>query len=175
MSDHSRKLPALKDVLSANLRVTGNDIPVGTYGGILFGFSDPFMIKVSEQFRKEDGPTERAVFEARFGVYVKGKAEEVDYLIPVPDGGAANRRSNLYKMLRALGAGNNKLLTDEGFAESVNMQSFIGCVGVVAVKKNAKDFPQVESVGPKMDGVKYPTLEECKGLDAPASSESIPF
>lgn len=175
MSDVKKAAPSLKDVMNAPLRVTGNDIPAGSYGGVLFGFSEPFMIPVSEQFRKEGGPKERAVFEARFGVYVKGKAEEVDYLIPVPDGGAANRRSNLYKMLRALGTGNNKLLTDEGFAEGVNMQAFIGCTGVVAVKHNAKDFPQIESVAPKMDGVKYPTLEECKGLDAPASSEAIPF
>lgn len=165
--------PSLKDVMNAPLRVTGNDVPAGSYGGILFGFSEPFMLAVSEKFRKEGGPTHRAVFEARFGVNVKDKMEEVDYLIPVPDGGAANRRSNLYKMLRALGTGDDKLLSGDGFAQNVNMQSFIGKTGTVVVKKNEKDFPQVESVAPPMAGVKFPTLEECKGLTS--GSDGIPF
>jgi hypothetical protein len=44
---------------------------------------------------------------------------------------------------------------------------------VLSVKLNSRDFPNVESISPWLEGAKCPTLEQCKDLTA--GSESIPF
>jgi hypothetical protein len=165
--------PRLKDLMGAKLKVTGADLPAGSYPAILYGFGEPEMMAVSERFQKPGRPKERAVFEAHFGVYdKKGAIQNLNYLLPVPNDGAANRKSNLFKMLRSLGAGDGKLWNGDGFAEGVSLESFLGKEGVLNVKMNEKEFAQVDAVAPRMDGVKYPTLEECKALE---SSEDVPF
>lgn len=165
----------LDDVLNQPLKTTGSDVPEGSYPGTLYKFGEPFEVDNTRgKFYKEGQPSKRVVFEACFGIYDKvGKLESIEYLIPVPDGGAANKKSNLYKMLKGLATG-TALMTAEGeFAPGTSLKSFIGATGVVAVKKNDQDFANVSGVGPKMDGAKYPTLEECKALQG--SSEAIPF
>lgn len=159
------KAPSLKDVLGKDLRATGQDIPEGNYAGVLFAFGDPFMLDVSEKFRKAGKPTERAVMELHFGVRVKEGMAAVNYLVPVPEGGATNKKSNLYKALRALKGADPKFFDKEGnFVPGVTLEKFIGANGSVQVKKNAKDFPQVETLSSAMDGVVYPTMKECDTL-----------
>ncbi len=156
--------PSLADIENQELRATGQDIPDGSYGATLFGFTEPFWMPVSEQFRKPGQPEKRLCFDARFGFYDKaGQLTELTYLMPVPDGGAANRKSNLYKVLKALSAGNVELINAEGnIPKGVKLASFVGRSGVLSVIKNKKDWPQISSVSPRMDGIKYPTVEECK-------------
>lgn len=172
-----KQAPALKDILGSSLKATGNDIPEGNYPGVLFAFGEPFMLKQSDKFKKEGQPDERAVMELFFGVAVKGKTESVALLVGIPEGGAANKRSNLYKALKAMKGSDSKFFDGEGnFAKDVNLEKFLGATASVQVKKNSKDFPQVEAISSPMDGVQYPTLDACKGLvEALKASESIPF
>ncbi len=173
----SESAPSLRTIMEAPLKATGADIPAASYGATLLGYGDPFMIAVAEKFKKPGQPEKRAVFEANFAIFVKDQITEISYLIPVPDGGATNRKSNLFKMLRALGGSDPKLFNAEGevFASpNVKLVDFVGKTCVLSVKKSDKDFPQVESVGKPMDGVKYPSLEDArKALSI--SSEGIPF
>lgn len=173
-----KKAPSLEDVLGKDLQATGQDIPEGTYAGVLFHFGEPFMLAVAEQFRKKGRPDERAVFEMWFGVMVKGKLCSVSYLVPVPEGGATNKRSNLFKALKALKGGDPKFFDKEGeFVKGVKLSSFLGAAAGVQVKHNAKEFPQVEALTGPMDGTKYPKLEDCKALEEAlkAQSDDIPF
>ncbi len=166
----------LADVLGAQLKVSGSDISAGSYGGILCGFGEPFKIDNTKgKFYKPGQPVTRDVFDANFGLYDKeGNVAVISMLIPVPDGGAANRRSNLYKTLKALGTGDDSLILKDGnFASGASMGKFIGRPCSLAIKINSSDWPEVESVTPAMNGVKTPTLEECK--KAMAESEGIPF
>lgn len=171
------KAPNLKDVLGKDLLATGQDVPEGSYPGVLFAFGEPFMLKVAEQFRKPGKPDERAVMELHFGIRVKEAMCSVAYLVPVPEGGATNKRSNLYKALKALKGQDPKYFDKEGnFAKGVTLERFLGSTSTVQVKKNSKDFPQVEALSSPMDGVKYPSLDDTKALvEALKASEDIPF
>lgn len=171
------KAPSLKDVLGKDLLATGQDIPEGSYPGVLFAFGEPFMLKVAEQFRKAGKSDERAVMELHFGVRVKEAMASVAYLVPVPEGGATNKRSNLYKALKALKGSDAKFFDKEGnFAKGITLEKFLGATATVQVKKNAKDFPQVEALSSPMDGVKYPSLEDTTSLaEALKASEDPPF
>ena len=157
-------------LMDADLEVTGADIPEGAYPATLMGFSDAFKIPTSEKFRKPGQPEKRTVFEARFAVYDKqGSVQEVDYLLPIPEGGAANRKSNLYKMLRTL---DPKRFTKEGaFTKGSNLKAFLGSNCVLNVKLNDKEWPQVDSIGSKIDELKYPTEKEYKPLLEKAGSD----
>ena len=161
----------LADIMNAPLKQTGLDIPEGSYPGTLFGFGEPTMIPVAEQFRKPGGLTATLKFEMRFGLRVKDSVQEVAYLVPVPEGGSVNRRSNLFKALRGM---RPDCFNHEGsFNPNVTLATFIGSAATVQVKKNKKDFPQVEAVAAPMQGVVCPTIEECAVLAA--SSDGIPF
>jgi hypothetical protein len=174
---NENKAPSLKDVLGKELNATGFDIPEGSYQGCLFAFGEPFMLKVAAQFQKPGQPDERAVMELWFGVKVKDQMQPVAQLVGVPEGGAANKKSNLYKALKALKGMDPKFFDKEGnFAKGVNLEKFLGAAATVQVKKNAKDFPQVDTIVAPMDGVAYPKLEDCKGLhDQLVQSDNIPF
>jgi len=164
----------LDDILDAEVKVTGADIPEGSYPATLFGFGEPFKLAVSDKFKKKDGPTHRVVFELRFGLFDKtGTLQELQHMVPIPEGGEVNRKSNLYKSMKALAGGDAKYIDENGnFTKGTKLTSFLGRNVVLGVKKNSKDWPQVETVASKMDGVKYPTLEECATLKA---SDNIPF
>lgn len=165
----------LDDIVGAEVKVTGADIPEGSYPATLFAFGQPFKVPVSDEFKKKDGPTHRIVFELRFGLFDKsGTIQELQYMVPVPEAGEVNRKSNLYKAMKSLAAGDTKYIDDQGnFTKGTKLTSFVGRNVVLGVKKNKKEWPQIESVAPKMDGAKYPSLEECKKLLT--SSEDIPF
>lgn len=167
----------LESLMDAPLVVTGSDIPEGSYGGTLFEFSEPFEMDNSKsKFRKPGDPDKVLKFEASFGIYDKsGQIQRLDTLLNWPDGGAANRRSTLYKMLSKLAVGTKLIKEDGAFAQGTTLKSFIGMGAVLSVKKNAKDFPQVESFAAMMEGVKRPDLEACKGLDKVEGDSTIPF
>lgn len=169
--------PKLDDVLGKELHRTGSDIPEGSYPGTLYGFGEPFMLAVSPQFRKPGQPDERPVMELKFGIFTKDGLQAVQRLVPVPENGAANRRSNLYKDLKSMRGADPAVFDNQGnFVKGVNLQTFIGSNATIQVKKNAKDFPTVEQVASPMQGVKFPTLEECEKLkELEAASEDIPF
>lgn len=171
--------PTLDVVLSAPLKTTGSDIPEGSYPGVLYVFGEPFMIEGSAAFAKPGISNVKAVFDVGFAVRTKdGSVQSIDYLLPViSQNGGAHRRSKLYKMLRALRGSDSKFFKQDGsgdFADGITLQSFIDSQGVVQVKKNKKDFPMVEIVASPIDGLKYPTKEECDKLIA-RESEDIPF
>lgn len=174
----NEQAPKLEDILNLPLKRTGVDVPEGSYPGTLFGFGVPFMLKQAAEYVKSGQPSERPVFEAKFAVRAKdGTVQQLDYLLPVSTNGGINRRSNLYKMLRALkGTDSNYFKQDSSgdFAEGIKLSSFIGCYGVVQVKKNKKDFPQIETIASPIEGLRYPTMEEWKKLEIDAS-EDIPF
>jgi hypothetical protein len=164
----------LEDVLNQPLKTTGSDIPEGSYPATLYKFGEPFEVDNTKgKFYREGQPKTRVVFEACFGIFDKsGKLESLDYLIPVPDGGAANKKSNLYKMLKGLATGTALMSSEGEFAAGTTLKSFVGTNGVVSVKKNDQDFANVSGVAPKMEGAKYPTIEECATLKG---SDNIPF
>jgi hypothetical protein len=168
----------LDQLMEAQLTVTGADIPEGSYGATLFEFSEPFeMDNTKGKFFKQGDPAKKVVFEASFGIYDKaGQLQRLDHLLPWPDGGAANRRSNLYKMLGKLAAGTALMKEDGSFASGTTLKSFIGRAVVVSVKKNAKEFPVIEGFAAMMDGVKKPDLEACKTLERVLEGDgTIPF
>lgn len=168
--------PKLEDVLGKELTRTGSDIPEGSYPGTLYGIGEPFMLASAPQFVKPGQPAERPVMELKYGIVTKDGLQAVQFLVPVPEGGAANRRSNLYKALKAMKGADEKFFQKDGnFAKGVNLKMFLGANATVQVKKNAKDFPAVETIASPMDGVKFPTLEECKPLVDAEQSEGIPF
>jgi len=167
----------LDDILGAEIKLTGADLPPGSYPATLFGFGAPFRMKVTEQFKKEGGPEYKDNFDLRFGVVDKqGNLVEQTYMVGVPDGGEVNRKSNLFKALLALSNGDPKVINEKGeVAKGLKLKSLIGRNCVLNIEKNKKDFPQVASVAQKLaaEGVKYPSLEECKKLLT--SSEGVPF
>lgn len=165
MSETKTVAPALKDVLGKGLKATGQDVPDGNYAGVLFAFGEPFMLAVGEKFKKANGPAERAVMEFHFGVRTKEGLATVNYLVPVPDAGATNKKSNMYKALKALKGTDAKFFDKDGnFKEGVTLESFLGATASVQVKHNTKDFAQVETLSGAMDGVVYPSLDDCKAL-----------
>lgn len=166
----------LDDLLGGDLKLTGADLPDGSYPAILFGFSEPFEMKQSEKFKKEGQPAYRTLFDLRFGLRDKqGTIVELTYMVGIPDGGEVNRKSNLYKAIVALAAGDAKIVDPKtgNLQPGIKLPLFVGRPCVLGVKKNAKEFPQIDTVAGPMDGAKYPTLEECKSLLT--SSEGIPF
>lgn len=175
MTTETDKIPSLDDITSAPLKTTGNEIPTGSYGSTLFGFGAPFRVKTAEKFRKPGQPETRVVFDARFGTFDKdGQLVELTYLLPVPDGGAANRKSNVYKMLKALAGSDTKLIAENGnLVEGVTLKSFYGKTGVLAVEQNTEGWPQVKGVTARMEGIKYPTVEECQANLK--GSDGVPF
>lgn len=175
-TNEAAKTPSKLDTLmDAPLQATGNEISEGSHGGTLFKFGEPFELdNTKSQFYKSGDPEKRLVFEAYFGLYdTNGILTSLELLLPFPEGGATNRKSKVYKTLKSLAVG-TKLIDDKGtFAKGTTLKSFFGLPGVLAVKKNAKEFPVIESVAPKMDGVKYPSLKECESITI--QSDKIPF
>ena len=165
----------LDELMNAPLKATGGDVPAGSYGGILYAFGEPVeMDATKSQFYKQGQPAKKLMFEVSFGIFDKsGGVTSVEYFIPFPDGGAANRKSNLYKMLKALASGTALMNAEGNFTAGTTLKSFIGLRGVLSVKLNAKEFPNIESVAPWLDGAKCPTLEQCKDLTA--DSGELPF
>lgn len=175
MSENTKRLDAdvdLDALMDAPLEATGSDVPDGSYPATLFGYTKPFKLEVAPQFRKPGGPTHKTVFEMRFGLLdQKGQLVELDKLVNVPDGGGANRKSNLYKALRSLAP--EKFDEEGSFKKGVNLKSFIGQQCVLGVKKNKQDWPAVETINPRMAGAKYPTVDECR--EKLTGSQDIPF
>lgn len=168
----------LEALMTTQLAVTGADIPEGSYPGTLFEFSEPWeMDNKQSKFYRPGQPEKKVVFEASFAIFDKaGAIQRLEYLLPWPDGGAANRRSNLYKMLGKLANGTKLIREDGAFAQGTTLASFLGLTGILQVKKNAKDFPNIESLAARIDGLKYPSLEDCKGLDKiDNAGDVIPF
>lgn len=165
----------LDAMMDAPLQASGNEIQAGSYPGILYKFGAPFdMDQTKSKFYRPGQPEKRKMFHAQFCVYDKnGVPAQLDYMIAFPTEGLANRRSNLFKMLKALSAKSDLVGKDGGFKKGTSLKSFIGLKAVLTVEMNEKDFPNVKNVGPEMDGVKYPTLKEAKEL--PAGSDNIPF
>lgn len=163
----------LDALVGAELQATGAEIPDGSYGAVLFAFGKPFRLKQSEKFRKEGQPEFRDCFDLRFGLYDKdGNLAELTYLSGIPDGGKVNRRSNLFKALRAVG-GETMIDKEGNFAKGVKLSSFLGKPCVLGVKKNKDEWPNIDSIAPPMAGVKVPSLDECKALLT--SSQNVPF
>lgn len=169
-------MATLKDILNAPLRATGVEIPEGSYPGVLLGFSDARRVPIAEKFRKANGPSDRLCFDANYVIRIKdGSCQLVSYLLPVPEGGATNKKSNLYKMLRALAAGRPGLMTDDGFASGVTLESFLGASATVSIARKG-DWSNIEGISSPLDGAKYPTDEELKVLKSSAAdSGDIPF
>ena len=162
----------LDDLLDRPLEATGSDVPDGSYPATLFAYSRPFKLAMAPQFVKPGGPTHKTVFELRFGLYdQKGVLVELDKLVNVPEGGGANRKSNLYKALRSLAP--DKFDDEGAFKKGTTLKSFLGLQCVLGVKKNKQDWPAVETINPRMAGAKYPAIEECQAKLT--ESEGIPF
>lgn len=146
----------LADVLNQEQQATGAEITDGSYPGTLFGFGEPF--KLNSNFGAP-----RTVFEARFGILDKhGNLAEVNFLLPVPEGGKIHRRSKLFGLIKSIG--DASLIEGEDLAKGFKLSALLGRSGVLDIKNNEKKFPEVKGVGGKMAGAKYPTLEECKEL-----------
>lgn len=160
----------LADLLEGEVKATGADIPEGSYGCILFAFGEPFTLK-NEKFRKPGEPETRTLFDLRFAILDKqGGVAELTKMTGVPDGGI-NRKSNLYKYLKAL---RPEKFTKEGdIIKGTKLKDFIGSIGVLGVGKNKDEWPEITSISGPADGVKCPTMEQCKELLS--SSQGIPF
>ena len=173
MENEATKTPVtLESVLNAPLSRSGTDVPEGNYPGALAAFGEPFELE--DKFPKPGRPVMKMVFEARFAVMTKEGVQVVDYLIGVPDGGAANRRSALYKMLKSLRGTDPKFFASDGtFAKGVTLAAFVGSPCTVQVKMNTKEFPTVEAVTGPVDGAKVPNVKDIAA--ALAASEKVPF
>lgn len=165
----------LDELMNAPLKATGGDVPPGSYGGVLFGFSEPIeMDATKSKFYKQGQPAVKLMFEASFGILDKtGGATFVELFMPFPDGGAANRKSTLYKTLKALATGTSLMDADGNFSKGTTLKSFVGLKAVLTVKNNDREFPNVESVAPPIEGARYPTMEQLKAI--PMESDNIPF
>lgn len=173
MSETTKEpVPSLEDVVSKTQKVTGTEVPEGTYPGTLYGYSEPFWLKTSEKFLKPGQPEKRLMIRAEFGLRLKGgNVESAGMMFQVPQG-EIHRKSNSYKFVKALASGDAELMNDKGdVAASFTLKKLIGKSAMIAVKNNDKGFPQVEGLLPPIDGANYPKLEECKDL----GSEGIPF
>lgn len=159
-------------LLGSELKLTGADLPAGSYPGVLFAFSKPFLMPVGEKFKKPGQPEKRPVFDLRFGIFDKaGALVEVTLLAGIPDGGEVNRRSNLYKALKALAP---DAFDNEGKMKPGNkLTSFLGKTCVVNIVLNKKEFPQVDGLAPPLAGAKYPDPEACK--KELTGSQDVPF
>jgi hypothetical protein len=174
------KQSALEALMDAELKVTGADIPDGSYAAMLFEFSEPWSMDATKsKFYKDGDDKLKTVFHASFGLIDKaGILQRLDYMMPWPDGGGANRRSNFYKVLKNISVGKNLIKEDGNFAKGTKLSSFVGLTCMLGVKKNAKEFPQVDSVIAPVEGLKYPTLAACKDLpknEMSHGSDDVPF
>ena len=160
------------DFLNLPLTRTAWDIAEGNYAGVLAAFGKPFELK--DNFAKEGDPDKKVVFEAVFVILTKDGAQTVDYLLPLPQGGMANRKSNVYKMLKSLRGADPKFFQPDGnFSKDVTLTGFIGSPAMVQVKKNAKDFPAVEAVASPVEGVKLPAAKDISAaLNARSASSN---
>lgn len=182
MADTASK-KTLAGVLDAPLQAAGSEIPPGSYGATLYGFSEPWEMDTSKsKFRKANDPPTKTVFEAEFGVFDKnGVVSRLEYLLPFPDGGVTNRRSNVFKLLKCLASGTDLINEKSGaFKQGTTLKNFFGMSCILTVEKNDQDFPNVKGAAPMLDGVKKPTLEECQTIvvpvDAPrATGGDVPF
>lgn len=168
----------LEAAMDQEIQVTGAEIPPGSYPAILVGFSEPWeMDNTKSKFRKEGDADTKTVFELEFALYDKeGVPALLESLCAFPDDGLANRRSTLYKTLKALATGSTLINEASGaFAKGTKLSSFVGKRCVLVVKKNDKDWPSVENIAPGMDGLKYPTMEEAKAIPRAEKSGDVPF
>lgn len=172
MSEAKEPVPSLEDVVNKTQKVTGTEVPEGTYPGTLYGYSEPFWLNQSEKFKKPGQPDKKLMVRAEFGVRLKdGKVETSGMMFQVPNG-EIHRKSNSYKFVKALALGDAELMNEKGdVSASFTLKKLIGKQAMVSVKNNEKGFPQVDGLLAPVDGAKYPTLEECKALE----SEGIPF
>lgn len=159
----------LADLKGKPLESSGKDIPPGTYAALLVGYGEPFELKSAEQY----GGDWRTMFDIRFAIVLEdGTFEGIRHMVGVPDGGKVNIKSNLFKVLKAVGS---EFITDEGkLKEGVTLDSFIGKTAMLGVGKNKKDFPKVESVSAPMKGAKFPKMSDVKDLKF-EESENVPF
>lgn len=175
MSEHE-PTPKLADIINAKQKVTGNDVPEGTYPGTLYGYSDPFWLTTAERFRKPGQPEKRLMIRAEFGITLqKGGLESVGMMFPVPQG-ELHRKSNAYKFVKALASSDPEIMNANGdVSDSFTLARLIGKTAMLAVKNNEKGFPQVDGLLPPLDGGKYPSLEDCKPLAESGDSGKVPF
>lgn len=171
MSRDRAEAAKLEDVLGAPLEAKrgASDLAPGSYPATLMAFGKPFWMPIADKFQREGGPDKRQVFDAYFAVRTmdggKPGAALLSYLVPVPTGGATNRKSKLYAVLKACRGGDQNFFDQEGnFKPGVTLKSFLQSPCTVAVEKNAKDFSQIASVTPAMMGVATPSAQECETL-----------
>lgn len=176
-NENNENPPSLDDFLNTPLKKTGVDLPSGSYPATFFAWGKPWMIE-NVKFRKEGQPSKKPVIEARFAVRAPdGSVQLVEYLMSYvrPDG--ANRLTTMYKMLRSMKGGDSKYYKQDNsgdFADGINPRSFLGANAVIQISKNKDGFPKIDSVNSPIDGLKYPTQQECKSLETEVS-EGVPF
>lgn len=163
---------AQKIDMNAPLQTVGTDIPEGSYPGTFLGFGEAKLLPSTFK----PGTTEIRM-PAETAIRLKdGSVEVVDGLISPPDGGKVNRKSNLGKLLKVLANGDAKLWDKErdALASGATLGMFVGKTCMVSVKMGGskKDFPTVGGYMMPVDGLKYPTGEECKAV---TGSEGVPF
>jgi hypothetical protein len=159
--------------MNAPLVTVGTDIPEGTYPGTFVGFGEAKLL--DSTFKPG---TKELRMPAEVVIRLKsGACEQVDGLISPPDGGKVNRKSNLGKLLKTLANGDTKLwnTAEDKLQEGVTLGAFVGRTCMVAIKMGGqkKDFPTIGGYMQPVDGLKYPTAEECKA--ASGGSEGVPF
>lgn len=172
MSDNKEPVPSLEEITGKAQKVTGTEVPEGTYPMTLYGYSEPFWLKTSEKFLKPGQPEKRLMIRAEFGLVLKtGQVESAGMMFQAPQG-EIHRKSNAYKFVKTLAGSDPELMNDNGdVAASFTLKKLIGKRAMGSIKNNEKGFPQIEGLLPPIDGAKYPTLEECKSL----GSEDVPF
>ncbi len=140
-----------KDILNQKLTLR-EDVTAGSYPATVYGVGEPKTIP--SQFH----PGARLVFEVNVAIRTKtGTVQRVGYLLPVGEGGV-HKRSNMYKMLAALGASDKELEGGSAFGD------YLGRSCLATIEINEKGFPKVTGFAPAVDGLKYPTAEECARL-----------
>lgn len=173
--------PNLKDILNKGLKVSGSEIPDGTYPATLAGYSEPWwQDQTASKFYKQGDPQTKLMMKAQFAIWVKTpkgaeKLEPVEMMLNVPNG-KAHIKSGVYKFIKALLNGDPELIDKDGnFSDRVNLAMLIGRSATLSVKTNEKGFAQVESLQSPIDGPKYPTAEEAKALSFDADGGDAPF
>jgi len=151
------------------LTTVGTDIPEGTYPGTFTGFGEAKYL--DSGFKPGEVQLRMP---AEVAIRLKdGSCEPVDGLVGPPDGGKMNRKSNLGKLLKVLANGDPKLWDKErdALAAGAKLSDFKGRPCMVAIKLGGKnkDFPTIGGYMAPVDGLKYPTAEECAklGSDVP--------
>lgn len=149
---------------NAPVEATGADIPEGSYPGCLRKFGEAMWLKST--FKEE----EQLRIEVEFAVRLKdGTVETIDGLMNPPTDGKVNRKSNLFKLIKA--AMPDAINAQGQFVKGFKLNDLIGKPLVVSVGKNSKEFATYKGVAAPIDGLKYPTAEELAAL----VSEAPPF